>query len=293
GKGHDVLPPFVGETDALRQRAVALSVAELHARPACTGPVRVVVPSKLDPAIITSLMRPHLMTTRRGLFADRDGDGIALTGLADTVRLAVDQLVALDPELGGKLPVSATAAWPRTPGTQQHQLAAGNYTVAQLVDGLAKALRRNIVLAPALVTEGRAITVANAITGDDVTFEDQVTALLWPAGVLVLHLAGEHGLYEAVRSVPPVWPAATRARLVTAAELQARPSWIGWVMVAIDDGGRTAEQRLADVRDAATALAAPGRSLAISTRPDGMTAIGLSTDVAELLRQLAAKRAAK
>ena len=291
-KGHEVLAVPNGPTDWVQERALPMSLQQLFERPAYAGPVRLVVVSTTSSNLMTNMLRPYFALSKEAFSLVAVDGGLQLVGLADTVRFATATIASVAPDVASALPARATPPWPRVASTTVHRLEPGAHTTVQIVDRLAKALRRNIVVAPAIATAATPIAVAEAIEGNDDSFEDQLTSLLWTAHVLVLQVSGPHGLYQAVRAEPRSWPTSSRAQELSAAELMARPALVAWVTSTPAPGSLSQPEMLGVVR-AAMGAGAPSSLTAGTTNDGGMRLTGLSTDVAKVLLGLEQKKAAK
>jgi hypothetical protein len=288
---HEVLPTPVGTPPWLRERARSITLAELATRRALTGPVRVELKTATDPVMLTTVLRPHLHGSGRGVLIDRaDGGGVEIIGLADTVRFAVEQASAIDPACAAELPVAAPLPWPRAAHAGRHEVPAGTYGVAAIVDHLAHATGRNIVLSPELAAPGgntpNAFVLAAPIAGDAFACEDQLTALLWREKLLVVEVARDHGLYEIVRTGRRDLPPSTRCQAVHTDELLARPDWIGWVTIRVTAGDRSKEDLMLELRTAMAAFQDRGGSVSASTTHDGLVVNGVADAVGAFLRRL-------
>jgi len=291
-KGHEVLPLPQGQVDWVRERAEPLTLQELFERPAFAGPVQIAILSKTPGQMLTNLLRVHFAAARKPISFDHVDGGVQFVGLADSVRFAVATIASIAPDVASTLPPRAVPPWPRPASTTVHELEAGAHTTVQIVDRLAKALGRNIVVAKAVAEHGEPIEVATAITGDDLRFEEQLTSLLWTARVLVLQVSGPHGLYEAVQAGPGAWPSTTRSQALDPAELLARPALVAWVALTPAPGGLTQQEMLSVAR--ASMRADGGSSLtAGTTHENGIRLTGLSTAVTTILHGMEQKRTGK
>jgi hypothetical protein len=290
GKGYEVLPTPRGDARWLGERALELSVAELHRRAAHCGPVRVVVPTTADVEVVRAMIGPHLAMAQRALHVEKAATGIAFTGLADVVRFGIAQVARVDAGFAKQLPPAATAPWPRPGRAVVHELPAGRYSSRELVDRLATALGRQHVLSNPLAAapdERTAVEVTAAIRGDDVRFEDGITALLWRERLLLVPLSLPN-LYELVRVQQDTHLPSERAAMVSAAELAARPTLVAWVSLEIDLAGRGSEFVLSAARDAFRAGKA--EQLSVATTTDCALVTGISLAIGEILPALTAPK---
>lgn len=279
-KRHEVLPTPKGKDPVLKARAAALSLAQFATRPGMTGPVRVVLPTKTDAVMLDQFVALPLFKSGRGVFVESDAGGVAVTGLAETVRLAMRHAAMLDPTLADTS-TSPAPAWPRAVPVETNTLAAGDHAVREVVDILAKAISVNLVLSPEVAQMTDSVAVAKPITGDAIAFENAVTALLWEQRhLLVLPLGARADLLEVVHLGDREFPATTRARPMSAAELAARPGLVAWVSTSFVPQHLRGNDLATAMREAVRALGVATTSLLVNTTHDGLVFTGLSTECA-------------
>jgi hypothetical protein len=233
GKRYEVMAPPAKMVDWLRARAVPVPVERLASLADLQGPVRVVVPTKVAPAMLQGMLRPYLAgRASRAIACEAEADGIRIVGLAPTVRLALRVLIGFDATLAKVLPQAQAPPWPRA-AAGSHRLDAGTYTPVQLVDRLATQLGRNIVVAPAVDALTTEVKLDEAFQGDDLAFEAKVSALLWESRTLVTGLLPKHGLFEAIHLADVRQLPSDRASPMSAAEVLARPELTALVVVLL------------------------------------------------------------
>jgi hypothetical protein len=295
GTGHEVLPAPAGVEDWVSQRAVVMTPRELVERSAFAGTVSVLAASATPDAQLILLLRPHFARTGAGAgpvitFHPADG-GVRFVGMAGPVRSALRTIAPAAPDLAATLP-SAAPPWPRPAEGVTHGLEAGRHGVAHVIDRLAAALGRNVVLAPAVAADTAPLEVAATIEGDGLRFEEQLTALLWTRRVVVLQVSAEHRLGEAVLVEPGTWPDPTRVHELRPEELLARPELVAWVTTVPDVGALSSADVTAVMRHAA-AIVGGANSMTLGATRSGYRASGLSTEVVGVLQRLEAKKAGK
>lgn len=219
------VPPWVGE------RARAFAVNEFAARPSHQGPVRVsLTGGGKQFAMASAMLRPLAFGMPGGLRVEQRENDLVLVGLGAAVRSGLLALAAADPTLAAQSPKQAPRPWPRVAPPTTHSLPAGKHTLAAVVDCLARATGRNLLLDAALAPE-LSFEVATAITGDVDAVEAALTKVLWQHHVVALGLAPAHGLFLVQQVTPQRRLAAGMAVGMHGDEVLARPDLVAYVQV--------------------------------------------------------------
>jgi hypothetical protein len=281
---HEVMVIPTQMTDWLRERARTMTLAELAASPGARGPVQLTLQPAHSPELLGNMLRPYLVQRPVAITSEVEGQTLVLTSLAPNLRFALGVFIGLDATLAASWPAATPPAWPRA-ATGDHTLAAGSYTIGELVDALAHRLGRNIPCSAAVTALDQKIKVDEPIRGDSLVFEARLSSLLWQHRVLVLELAPHLDLHEAVHVAEPRRLPLHRAQSISAPELLARPDLVALVRVpyAIDQGSIPAA--MAKIR----AIMGKGAvtSVTVGTSEVGMMFEGLSVHVALMLQEVA------
>ena len=287
---HEVMAIPTQRTDWLLDRARPMTLAEFATRPGVRGPVRVTMQPAQSPELLINLLRPYLMMRPVAIASEVQGKDLVLTSLAPNVRFALGVFVGLDSTLASCWPAGTPPAWPRA-AAGDHTLAAGSYTIGELLDALALRLGRNILYSAAVAAPDSKIQVAEPIRGDSLAFEAMLSSLLWQSRVLVLELAPHLDLYEAVQVTDPRRLPLHRAHTISAPELLARPDLVALVRVPYALDEESIPAALIKVR----ALMANGaaHSVTVGTCHASMMFEGLSLHLVPMLQQVTSEPSAE
>jgi hypothetical protein len=278
---HEVMAIPAKMANWLHERAQPMTLEQLAARPGVRGPVRVVVPTKQPADRLVHLLRPFLARRPVALASRVEGDTLVLTSLAANVRFAMGVFVGFDPSLANVWPTGMPLPWPRA-GVGDHRLAAGDYTIGELVDALAQRLGRNILMLAAVAESATKIHVAEPITGDSLVFEAKLTALLWQSQVLVLELSAQLGLHEAVHVADAHNLPAHRSQPMSSRELLARPELVALVRVHCELDQKSVQAAMTRIR--ALWAQGAGASVTVGAAEGGLMCEGLSVQLLPMLQ---------
>lgn len=287
-KRHEVLAAPVGREvpSWVGERARAFAAKEFAARPSHQGPVRVALPGGGKQFAMASMMlRPLAMGMPGGLRVEQRENDLVLVGLGASVRSGLLAVAAADPVLAAQLPKQAPRPWPRATQAAQHSLPAGKHTMAAVVDCLARATGRNLLLDAALAPEPT-FEVATAIAGDVDAVEAALTTLLWQQQVVALGLAPAHGLFLVQKVTPQQRPAAGMAVCMHGDEVLARPELVAYVQVAYQPRHVGLDQVVPAAMAVMRAGAGPLSTREALGTPDGLLLRGLTSELRPVLARL-------
>lgn len=285
---HEVLaaPAVRAAAPWLALRARAFAVADFLARPSHQGPVRVAVPGAgKHLAMASSMLRPLAFGLSGGLQVAANGDDLQLVGLGAGVRSALMVLSAADPDLAAALPKQAAAPWPRAKRPTTQSLAAGIHTLAEVVDCLARATGRNLVVDAAVGADLR-FELPAAVAGDADAIEEALTKLLWQQHVVVLGLAPAHGVFVVQLVSPQQRPASGLACTMHADEVLARPDLVAYVQLVYQPRHVGLDKVVPAAMGVLRAGAGPLRLCEAIGSADGLVLRGLTQELRPVLERL-------
>jgi hypothetical protein len=285
---HEVLAAPMGREvpSWVAERARAFAANAFLARPSHQGPVRVAMPGGSKQfALASAMLRPMAVGMPGGLRVEQQADDVVLVGLGAGVRSAILALATAAPELATQLPKQAPLAWPRAVQSTTQSLPAGKHTLAAVVDCLARATGRNLLLDAALAPE-LSFEVATTITGDVDAVEAVLTKVLWQHQVVALGLAPAHGLFLVQQVTPLRRPAAGMAVGMNGDEVLARPELLAYVQVVYQPRHVGLDKVVPAGLAVMRAGAGPLSCCEALGLPDGLLLRGLTSELRPVLARL-------
>lgn len=275
--------------DWLTERAAPTTVQALLDHPHRDSVVQVPLRTATPLEVVQSLLR--MSAARSGpapTLAKHEG-GILCTGTSEAVRHTVLQLAAMDPAFAATLDQRSSVDIVNTAKGGTVELPAGEHSLADVLDLLARNGGVNIVRSPAVQAQTTKVKVGKPQSLDARTGANVLTTLLWQERVLVLDLDVRHGLYEAVLvDDPRQMPAPARASARTVDEALAAADSVAYIAVKFTVQHLDATHLMGIVRETMQAAPAGQMGTIVSTVPDGLWITGLTPTVAPLLAKLRA-----
>ncbi|MFY9341188.1 MAG: hypothetical protein WAT39_01780 [Planctomycetota bacterium] len=248
---YEILPTPADQAAWIADLAEDTSLTALYSRHPY-GPVTVTLPIREAIAGTRSLVSAAFFGRARQCEVGGVPGAITLTGLGRDVRLALEGLAKVLPNL--LPPQPPPAVWPR-PGGEPLELRQGSYTARNLVDLLASALQRNVLAGTDSEFLAAPIEVAATQRVDPLRLEEVVTRLLWEAGILIVELTPQRDLFQAIlvrqgqQAGGDALLAAPVATPMTAREVLARRTLVAFAVVGVQLQRVTQEEAIAAWED--------------------------------------------